>query len=78
MTVARATVEIRVPVSSAMMNAAAPRMGGVICPPVEATASTAEANRRVADLDHHGDGGDPEATTLAAGCRKSYRTGHCR
>ena len=45
MTVARATSRYGVPVSSAMMNAAAPRIGGVICPPVEATASTAEANR---------------------------------
>ena len=29
--------------NSAMMNAAAPMMGGVICPPVEAVASTAAA-----------------------------------
>ena len=32
------------PVPSAIRNAAAPIMGGIICPPVEAAASTAPAN----------------------------------
>ena len=40
-----------------MTNAAAPMIGGAICPPVEATASTAAANAaRVAEAHHHRNG----------------------
>jgi F420-non-reducing hydrogenase iron-sulfur subunit len=36
--------ELGTPMNSAIKNAAAPIMGGIICPPVEAAASTAPAN----------------------------------
>ena len=38
------TTEYGVPVASARTKAAAPMIGGMIWPPVEATASTAPAN----------------------------------
>ena len=37
-------LEYGIPVISAIRNAAAPIIGGIICPPVEAAASTAAAN----------------------------------
>ena len=43
MTAAIMMVEYEVPRNSAMTKAAAPMTGGMICPPVEATASTAPA-----------------------------------
>ena len=44
MTAARAMRPYGMLVNSAMRKAAAPMMGGIICPPVEAVASTAAAN----------------------------------
>jgi len=43
MAAARQTLMYGTPTMSATMNAAAPMIGGIICPPVEATASTAPA-----------------------------------
>ena len=37
-------LEYGTPTKSAIKNAAAPMIGGIICPPVEAAASTAPAN----------------------------------